>query len=192
MFRFIAAILVLIYQPLLSEPALAQQQTPVNSQPAQNFKIVNTGGFVEAHGIRERLAPEAEVGTIWISTAVDNSNLQIEIRGTKITLFPLTNGLASIKWDSTDTDLLHDQDILSLSGKDSLKNVETWAAKIDWPKAGPSTLVLFKFDERSFGGFLISKPSEAKIVRQMEFHQMHGRRQRADEDTSSTWPEHRR
>ncbi|WP_417671460.1 hypothetical protein [Roseibium sp.] len=155
------------------------------------FKIVNTGGFIEENGLRREMIIDTDIGTVKLTIGTDKKSLELDINGTQMSLFSMKNGLASFSWNPEDTNLLHHEDILDVSGKNSLEEVHAWAAKINWPDLGDVTLVMFNYDRTSYGGFLISKPEGKTIVRQMEFHRLSGPRHRAN-STQSFATEHRR
>lgn len=172
--------------------AIAHGEHSTQTLALGEFKIVNTGGFVESNGLRRELTTDIDIGTINISLAPDKRSLVLEINLTSMTLYSLERGLASFQWDSEDTTLLHQEDILDVSGKQSLEDIHAWAADIKWPDLGTVKLVLFNYDRKSYGGFLISKPEGKTVVRQMELHRLSGPRHRAGNIFSYDAPEHRR
>ncbi|WP_153768661.1 hypothetical protein [Labrenzia sp. CE80] len=192
MFRPLSALLALVLLAMTTGLSPAWSEAPWLAASMGNFKIVNTGGFVEKNGIRNPLAIDTAMGTVKLSRAPGTSDILLEIGGSRTELFSMEKGLANFVWDPTDTNLLHDKDILDLASKSSLEDVIAWAARIDWPGIGKVTLVLFNYDAGSYGGFLVSNPPEKTVVRQMEFHQLHGPRHRADNLFNNTRPEHRR
>ncbi|WP_417688879.1 hypothetical protein [Roseibium sp.] len=192
MSRLRTALICLIVYVVSSSTAAAHGEHSKETLALGDFKIVNTGGFVEENGQRRPMAVDDAMGTVDLAISDDKSGMTLEINGSRIELFALENGLASFRWDADETNLLHQEDILDVSGKESLEQVHAWAAEIDWPDMGNVTMVLFNYSQKSYGGFLISKPEGRTIVRQMEFHRLTGPRHRADDVFSYNSPEHRR
>ncbi|MBS8259951.1 hypothetical protein DYI23_06940 [Roseibium polysiphoniae] len=192
MFRPLLALLAAVLLALTTGHSPAWSEARKKDVAVGDFKIVNTGGFVEEDGIRRSLATDTTMGTVKLSRVPGTNDILLKIGGSSIELFSMEKGLATFFWNPEDTNLLHGNDILNLSAKNSLEDVSAWAARIDWPDLGKVTLVLFNYDPGSYGGFLISNPPEKTVVRQMEFHQLHGPRHRADNLFNYNRPEHRR
>ncbi|MEP0456499.1 MAG: hypothetical protein ABJD57_26895 [Roseibium sp.] len=192
MFRPLLALLALVLLVHTTGHSPTWSETHRNDVATGTFKIVNTGGFVGEDGIRRALATDTAMGTVKMSPVPGTGDLLLEISGSRMELFAMEKGLSEFFWDPKDTNLLHGSDILDLSAKNSLEDVSAWAARIEWPNLGKVTLVLFNYDPASYGGFLISNPSKKTVVRQMEFHQLHGPRHRANNLFKSPRPEHRR
>jgi hypothetical protein len=164
----VTRILVIFY-------ALLLLATPVqaNDLPVGKFKVLNTAGFVQEHGIRKPLERDSKTGMAEIVHEQDNS-LIVTIGGTDIQLFPMENGLAALEWNASDTTLLHGIDIEALNNKTKRNEIPAWGAELPWQNMGKVQLALLPLGETAYTGFLISHPKDKTVVRQMEFRQVFG------------------
>ncbi|MBD8890118.1 hypothetical protein [Roseibium litorale] len=140
---------------------------------------MNSAGFREIDGTKTPLSKDSAIGVSVMTLSSDGGKLTLSTGETRLTLYRITSGLEGLEWNATGTTLLHREDILSLSQKTSLSDVETWGAAIDWPGAGHAKMVMFRLSDSSFTGFLISTPGASTLVRQMEFHLLSGPRRRS-------------
>jgi len=134
------------------------------------YQVVNSAGLIKSSSGIVSMNADLEIGQVRLSTDKNDSELALNINGSKIVLYELQKGLAALDWTFDGALLLRRDDILALSGKEVLENVETWGASLDWPDLGKATMVLFRIQKQAFAGFLISTPEGKTIVRQMEFH----------------------
>ncbi|NVK33203.1 MAG: hypothetical protein HWE23_01910 [Rhodobacteraceae bacterium] len=149
------------------------------------FDIVNSGGFVERDDKRIEMQPDLDVAHGEFSLDLEDKALSIEMKsGAKIKLEKIEDGIAAFSWDPGSIRLLHRQDIMQIAGVSRPQDVETWATQLQWPDVGPATIVLFKYNEDFYGGFLVSRSKETTFVRQMEIHRWIGPRRRADNTRS--------
>jgi hypothetical protein len=165
---------------LLASPLHADSAPPVG-----NFKVVNTGGFVQSGEMRSPLPADVAMATARIEPAEDDG-LTVLINETPIRLYRLEQGLGALEWDANGTVLLHSADILALFGKSEEDDVPAWGANLDWPGSGPVQMILLPLGETAYSGFLISRPGERTVVRQMEFRQVFGPSNRPARPVSGT------
>ncbi|WP_439530421.1 hypothetical protein [Pannonibacter sp.] len=144
------------------------------------YQVVNTAGFAtDADGQREDLPTDLRSVEVLLDLTRDRTVMVLTFETMRLTLPRLWNGLAAVDWGSSGAITLRREDILTLTGKETLEQVDTFGARIDWPGVGPATLVMFEAGGSSFAGFLISKPGGRTIVRQMEAHRYFASRPRA-------------
>ncbi|WP_106755313.1 hypothetical protein [Pannonibacter carbonis] len=144
------------------------------------YQMVNTAGFTtDANGQREDLPTDLRSVEVLLDLTRDRTVMVLTFETMRLPLPRLWNGLAAVDWGGSNAITLRREDILTLTGKDTLEDVDTYGAKIDWPDVGPATLVLFEAGGSSFAGFIISKPGGRTIVRQMEAHRYFASRPRA-------------
>lgn len=168
---------------LFATPLHAGTEPPVGT-----FKMVNTNGFVETGAGRKPLAPDTGTATVLIEKSgpdgADGPDGQIDlnvlINGSEIRLFRLKDGLAALEWNPDGTSLLHSADILALFDETDLRDVPAWGANLEWPGAGEVQLVMLPLGRTGYTGFLISRPEQKTVVRQMEFRQVFGPSHRPD------------
>jgi len=165
MVKLLATLLLLLGSAL---PLMAGADVPQGA-----FKVVNTEGFVQADGLRTPIAADTAVGSARIQIS-ENDGLSLTINGTHIALFPLENGLAALDWNAEGTSLLRAIDIQALRDKADGKDVPAWGASLVWPEAGDVQLILLPLGGNAFTGFLISRPGDRTVVRQMEFRKVFG------------------
>lgn len=172
--RFVKSLLLVAFLFVLPASAAA---SPVSYGA---FEVVNSAGVKDINGKKAPLDRDDTMAVSTMTLSTDGQLLHLETGETRLTLYKVPAGLKDLTWNSDGTALLHRSDILALSGKSDLTEVETWGAAIDWPGAGEATMVMFRLNDATFAGFLISKPGGATIVRQMEFHQLAGPRHRPE------------
>ena len=144
------------------------------------YQVVNTAGFTtDADGERENLPTDLRSVEVLLDLTRDRTVMVLTLETMRLTLPRLWNGLAAVDWGGSGAITLRREDILTLTGKKALEDVDTFGARIDWPGIGPATLVLFEAGGGSFAGFLVSKPGGRTIVRQMEAHRYFASRPRA-------------
>lgn len=141
------------------------------------FSMVNTAAFSELNGTRSALGLERKSAEVTI-VFLPEDRLGITIGETDIVLFPITSGLGGLTWNPKGTGLLHESDVEALSLPETTENVPAWGADLAWPGLGVARLVLIPLDSDAYIGFLISHPKDRKVVRQMEFRQISGPRDR--------------
>lgn len=141
--------------------------------PLGTFEVRNTAGFVQEGDVRRTIDVDRNAGTAEIA-GTEGDGLSVKIGGTRIHLFRIENGLASIEWDASGTNLLHGVDIQALLGKETPQNVPGWGARLAWPGAGSVQMVLLPLRQNAYTGFLISRPAGRIVVRQMEFRKVSG------------------
>lgn len=171
MFKLLATLTFLI--------CLAQPLTAETDAPQGAFKVVNTEGFVQENGMRTPLPVDTASATVSIVHQEDGG-LSLTINGTLIELFALENGLAALQWNADGTSLLHAIDIQAFQDKSDRKDVPAWGADLVWPGVGKAQLVLLPLGANAYTGFLISRPGNRTVVRQMEFRKAFGPANRPD------------
>lgn len=137
------------------------------------FKVVNTEGFVQENGARTPLPVDTAIATVQIGHG-DDGGLSLTVKGTRIDLFGIESGLAALQWNADGTSLLHAIDIQALQDKAKSEDVPAWGAELDWPGIGKAQLVLLPLGSDAYTGFLISRPGDRTVVRQMEFRKAFG------------------
>lgn len=141
--------------------------------PMGKFRTMNTDGFVEHNGVRTPLKRDTSVGSA-IITPEETGDLMLDINGTEIRLFKLPKGLATLTWDAENSTLLEGIDIQALSNGKSADEVPAWGANVAWPGQGNVQIVILPLGPSANTGFLVSKPGEKTVVRQMEFRKVFG------------------
>ncbi len=140
--------------------------------PLGAFEVRNTAGFVQEGDVRRTIAVDRNTGTAEI--AAIEGGLSVTIGGTQLHLFRIEEGLASIEWDASGTNLLHGIDIQALLGEETPQNIPVWGASLAWPGAGSVQMVLLPLRQNAYTGFLVSRPADQIVVRQMEFRKISG------------------
>lgn len=152
---------------------LAAPVAAADSLAYGSFKAINTGGFVQSGETRKPLDQDTGVGTARIEPS-DTGGLTLTVNGALIELFRLEGGLAALEWDAGGTVLLHSIDIQALFGKGEAADVPAWGAALEWPGMGPVQFVVLPLGATAYTGFLISRPGNSTVVRQMEFRKIIG------------------
>lgn len=142
------------------------------------YQVVNSAGMIKENAGVSTMGTDMDSAQVQFSLAKEDKELTLNINGSSIVLFKLDKGLAALDWSFDGAPLLQREDVLALSGAGTLTEVDTWGASLDWPNLGKATMVLFRVNDVSFAGFLISTPGEKTVVRQMEFHPVSGPRKR--------------
>lgn len=114
---------------------------------------------------------DTTVGAARVEQGLDGG-LRVDVNGTRFDLYPLEDGLAALEWNADGTSLLHAIDIQALFGKTGGEDVPAWGADLAWPGAGKVQMVLLPLGDGAYAGFLISRPGNRTVVRQMEFRQV--------------------
>lgn len=166
---------------LLLAAAPVAAETPVpNVITLGPYQFVNTAGFsTEADGKQTEMPTDLGSVEVFVDMTPDRGTLILGFESMRLQLPRLPKGLAALDWSSSSSITLRRDDILTLTGRESLEAVETFATQLDWPGIGPATLVMFEAGGGSFAGFLISKPGGRTVVRQMEAHRYFASRPRA-------------
>jgi len=141
--------------------------------PHGAFKVVNTEGFVQENSVRTPLSADTAIATAKIEHQGDGG-VSLTVNGSQIDLFKLENGLAALQWNADGTSLLHAIDIQAFQDKANRKDVPAWGADVAWPSFGKVQLVLLPLGSNAYTGFLISRPGDKTVVRQMEFRKVFG------------------
>nr|WP_319382438.1 hypothetical protein [uncultured Roseibium sp.] len=168
----LAALFLVLTITLGSVPACAEQAEGA-------FSMVNTAAFSEQDSQRTSLDLERESAQVTIDFQRED-RLGLTIGGTKIALHPVSGGLAGLTWDPQGASLLHESDVKALNDPRNPEEVPAWGADLAWPGLGVARLVLIPLGADAYVGFLISHPQGRKVVRQMEFRQIPGPRDRPD------------
>ncbi|NBN63737.1 hypothetical protein GWI72_03790 [Microvirga tunisiensis] len=144
------------------------------------YQLVNTAGFTTAaDGQRTEMGTDLGTVEVLVDLTRDGSAMVLTFDQVRLTLPRLPQGLAAVDWGGSESITLRRDDILTLTGKTRLEDVDTFGARIAWPQVGEAMLVLFEAGGSSYAGFLVSRPDGRTVVRQMEAHRYFASRPRA-------------
>lgn len=175
----IRSVLGLLLLLIAAAPVAAQTSDP-KILTLGPYQFVNTAGFsTDAEGKRTEMPTDLGSVEVFVDMTSDRKTLILGFENMRLPLERLAKGLAAVDWSSSSSITLRREDILTLTGRETLEAVETFATRLDWPGIGPATLVMFEAGGGSFAGFLISKPGGRTVVRQMEAHRYFASRPRA-------------
>ena len=102
--------------------------------------------------------------TIELGAPPDTMTLRLDA---PLRLWKVPDGLRRIEWPVKPGITFSREDVAVLAGVETLDEVPTWGASVDWPGLGPVTLVVFRMGADQFGGLLSSVPSGVNTMHQM-------------------------